>query len=338
MDKNILIKYINGTASDDECKHVMMWAEKSKDNRDYLISLMNMSAILPDNAPKASDFQYELFMNREGQKNKDSWMKVIKYAAAIILLLSVTLNIYMLNRDNDKSPILAYTELAKPDSIFQEVYVAKGAKSKITLPDSSTVWLNSNSRIKFPLAFSEGVRLVELSGEAYFDVSKDSSRPMIVSVGSDYFIKVLGTQFNVRAYNNEDEIYATLYSGKINIVSPSKNNKQEKVICEMTPNQKSIIKGNKILTQDVQLFGMEKISSWKKGILYFDETPMLDVIKNLERWHGLEFEITDKNVLDYTITAKFDNESIVQILEMIKLCAPIDYRIEDKTAILSLQK
>ena len=76
-------------------------------------------------------------------------------------------------------------------------------------------------------------------------------------------------------------------------------------------------------------------SLWKEGILSFDETPMAEVIKSLERWHGLEIEVTDESILDYTITAKFENESATQILELLTICVPVEYSIDGNKVILT---
>lgn len=341
MNKITILKYIRGTASEDEIQNVEEWVQKSPDNKKYLLSIMNSLALMPSDCGRVQDSQYEAFLKRaKSRPGKRVWRTLLKYAAVVVLLLSIALNITLFsNIDRNASNLITYTQSVTPDSLFQEIYVVKGAKSKVLLPDSSVVWLNSDSKIRFPLAFSSNSREVELSGEAYFDVVKDSIRPMRVSVtGKDYYIKVLGTQFNVRAYEDENLVQATLYTGKINIMTESGKRRKDEVLCEMIPNQVSTIKGRNISVKSLKQQNINNISSWKEGILYFDETPMKEVIRRIERWHGVVFEVKDNGVYDYTLTAKFDNESAVQILEMIKLCTPINYTIEDKTVSISLKK
>lgn len=332
MDKSILIKYIRGTASENECVEVLEWAKNKTENREYLISLLNMEAILPTKDRKLSESEYEFFKSKlRSRQISRTLRKYLKYAAIILLFLSVTTNIFwLIKKDKEYNNSTIAESLFKnyPDSLMQEIYVVKGAKSKITLPDGSLVWLNSDSKIKFPLSFTSKTRHISFSGEAFFDVVKDTLRPMVISLDNNYYIKVLGTKFNIRSYKNDDEIQATLYSGKINIISGKKN----KEIRSLKPHETFIIQnaGNESVSRISDL-NMEKISAWKKGIIFFDETPMIDVIKTLERWHGIIISVKDKDVLNYTITAKFNNESAVQILEMLKICAPIDYSIQDNT-------
>lgn len=341
MKKLTILKYIRGTASEEEIQHVEKWVQKSQKNKKYLLSVMNSLALMPSDGGSVSDGQYEAFLKKARIRHNGLRLRAIwKYAAVVVLFLSIALNITLFKRiDTEASNLVSHTKAVTPDSLFQEIYVVKGAKSKVVLPDSSVVWLNSDSRIRFPLAFSALSREVELSGEAYFDVVKDSLRPLNLAVtGKDYYIKVLGTQFNVRAYEDEQSVQATLYTGKIHIMAEAGRKRQEKVLCEMAPNQIGTVTGRNITVTNLKQQSMRNISSWKEGVLYFNETPMKEVMRKIERWHGVVFQVKDNSVYNYSLTAKFDNESAVQILEMIKLCTPIDYRIQEKTIIISQKK
>lgn len=304
---------------------------------------MNMNALLFDKDKNAYDAGYDKFMQKAKIKIQISKLNIVfKYAAFFLLIVSLIGNlIFFVINNNPENPKLtndlnmAYlSHLIGPDSLIQEIYVVKGAKSKVTLPDGTTVWLNSDSRIKFPLKFSGNSRNVFLSGEAFFDVVSNNKCPMIVSSTNNLMVEVIGTKFNLRSYENDNQFQATLYSGVINILSANNSDSTVNKIYQVNPNESFLkeINGNNVRTYKKKISndGMSKISAWKEGRLFFEDTPMKDVLKSLERWHGIEFSIKDSSVLNYTITAKFDNESAVQIMEMLKLCAPIDYKSKDR--------
>lgn len=343
MKKQTLLKYISGKASESESMEVMNWAKSCDENKKYLTSLINMKALLFDKEENVSEKEYNKFLQKAKIKIKFSRLNnALKYAAILLLVVSFTANLIFFVSDYDSGDASLYedklisfqNQLNGPDSLIQEIYVVKGAKSKVTLPDGTTVWLNSDSRIKFPLKFSKNSRNVFISGEAFFDVVPNKNWPMIISSTNNILVEVLGTKFNLRSYKNDNEFQVTLYSGVINILSSDIGDSSVNKICNVNPNESFLkeINGNDIRTykKKISVDGMNKIIAWKDGRLFFEETPMKDVIKDLERWHGIEFSIEDSSVLNYTITAKFDNESAVQIMEMLKLCAPIDYKVKGR--------
>ncbi len=343
MNKSTLHQYINGTASEAECIEVLKWASEKKENRDYLNSLINLESTLSViDAPRASDEQFEDFIKKletdktsiKSPEKKFIFRKVLQYAAVLILIASVTLNIIWLSRRNvDKGSEVLVAEAVKDlsdDSELQEITVPNGCKSSIALPDGTKVILNSGSKIKFPLNFSDRSRNIAFSGEAFFDVAKDSLKPMVIALSNDYYINVLGTTFNLKSYSGEEKMSATLYTGKIRIFSATSNRSYE-----MRPNETITINGKDGKPKKIEEADPSAHSLWKEGILSFDETPMAEVIKSLERWHGLEIEVTDESILDYTITAKFENESATQILELLTICVPVEYSIDGNKVILT---
>lgn len=344
MNKQKLIRYISGNTSKAENEEIMAWTEKDIKNRNYLINLTNTFALLPsDNNEQSREQLYNFTKSLSSNKRKKHVKSILYYSAAAIFVLSIAISIYLIRKDNllllntDSKEMIANIS---PDSLMQEIYVVKGAKSKIKLPDGSTVWLNSDSKIKFPYSFSGDTRKISFTGEAFFDIAKDPKHPMVISLNNNYCVAVLGTTFNLKSYTDENNIEATLFTGKINIFTQNYKGEKVKEICTMKPNEifSSHNRINNQVLKRVDEPQMTKITAWKEGILYFDETPMDEVIKTLTRWHGSKFVVNDKEVLNYTITAKFDNESAIQILEMLKLCAPIDYTISDTTITLFAKK
>ena len=148
-------------------------------------------------------------------------------------------------------------------------------------------------------------------------------------------MKVLGTSFNLRAYNDDNDAKTTLYSGKIEIIQ-QKSDSSPIIHTLSTPDEScTITDGSPFVQVRQEIVNDAKIdSAWKDGNLYFNNSPMPIVIKKLERWHGVTFTITNNDVLKMDVTAKFKNESIVQILELLKMSGILDYSVDGNSVVL----
>jgi transmembrane sensor len=163
---------------------------------------------------------------------------------------------------------------------FDELATPRSGQYRLILPDGSHVWLNSESRLRFPSNFMGNARTVELSGEAYFEIAPDAAKPFYVVVNGRQKIQVLGTAFNVMAYPNEDTLRTTLLSGDV-LVSTSKQTMQLK------PGEQAKVDAHGGISR-VQEESAESIASWKNGLFYFDETPFKEVMRQLARWYDLD--------------------------------------------------
>ncbi|GAB3412697.1 FecR family protein [Niabella aquatica] len=227
----------------------------------------------------------------------------------------------------------------------------KGSKSTLELPDGTKVWLNADTRLTYDKNYGEKTRAVELTGEAYFDVVKDADHPFIVRT-KFMDVKVLGTAFNVRAYDNEVNTQATLIRGKVEVYLRNKTN--EKII--LKPNEKIIVKNNEFHNNNapvptsrnapemsvinIQLNNTADSTAneiqWTKNRLIFDQTDFSEVIRELERWYGVKIMVKDSSVLERRLSGIFENESLPEVLESFKLAAGFNYRISDN--ILTIYK
>lgn len=149
----------------------------------------------------------------------------------------------------------------------------------LRLADGSRVWLNSGSELKFPMVFVGNERRVEISGEAYFEVASDTQKPFKVKKG-DMEIVVLGTKFNVNAYDNDKNIKVTLLEGAVNV---SLQNKKQL----LKPNQQAILENQSI---DVAAADVELVMAWKNGFFAFNGARLDEVMKQISRWYGLNIE------------------------------------------------
>jgi len=193
---------------------------------------------------------------------------------------------------------------------------------ELLLPDGSKVALNTKSTIKYPKKFTERNRSVELNGEAFFEVERDTAKPFIVKT-ADLAIEVLGTSFNVMSYSDDTTIETTLITGKVKITRLNPiTNKIQSVI--LTPNHKARFLKNE------ERFIMDQVNvntaiSWKKGLLIFDNEPFESIVSKLERWYDVKIVLSDDLKNKYRYTFCIDHETIEEVLEMIKKTSPVNY-------------
>ncbi len=211
----------------------------------------------------------------------------------------------------------------KKEIVFNQVEVPLGMRSSMTLPDGTSVWLNAGSSLKYAVSFDGSERKVELTGEAYFQVVKDKTRPFVVTAG-EMDIRVLGTSFNCCAYPDENNIETALVEGNVEI-----SDKSGKILTELKPGELATFSktGNGI---SVVKTNLEKHIAWKSGKLMFRDDPMNKVLEKLGRWYNVEFQVDNQEILGYIYSATFTGESLDQMLKMFALSAPIDYQILPK--------
>ena len=236
------------------------------------------------------------------------WQRV---AAILLLPLLIVSGIYFFVGNQRTGNELAWQTITTPP----------GVKSQAELPDGTKVWLNSGSSLKYPATFSGKERNVQLEGEAFFDVAKDKGKPFFVNLGK-IGIEVVGTTFNIINHGQEEQIEVVLASGKIKLYRGT-NNKRE-ILTEMNPGDGAIFDkpGNKLSIKSVDT---EKYTSWINGRLVFRDDVMVDVARKLGRWYNIEIEIADADIANYVYTATFKEESIEQVLDLLKRTSPIEY-------------
>lgn len=201
---------------------------------------------------------------------------------------------------------------------MQEITSPPGVRSQIVLPDGSNVWLNAESTIRFKVPFDPESRDIAMTGEAYFEVKKDTQRPFQVESGK-VKVKVLGTHFNCKAYKEDMALEVVLVEGKVTLNTSDSSVGEELVL---KPGERAVI--DKITNStSITTENPEKYIAWHKGKLVFDETAMPDVALQLERWFGVDVEIHDPKILSYRITTTFENEPLHQVLELLALSSPI---------------
>jgi ferric-dicitrate binding protein FerR (iron transport regulator) len=210
-----------------------------------------------------------------------------------------------------------------PDA-FNTLSTPTGGQYNIVLADGTKVYLNTVSSIKYPTHFNGDERVVELEGEAYFEVAKDKSKPFIVK-SNNQSIEVLGTHFNVHAYSNESVIKTTLLEGSVAVTY-----KNLKSI--LKPGQQSNVADNftKIKIKEVDT---EATIAWKNGRFKFDDADLKTVMRQLERWYGIKVEYRG-DVSDVKFNGgTFMNKNLSEVLKVLEL-SDIKFKVEGKTVIV----
>ena len=202
-----------------------------------------------------------------------------------------------------------------------------GVRTRFNLPDGTVVYLNSGSVLSYPMSYDQKERKVCLSGEAYFKVTHNEKQPFIVSTSGDqHRVRVLGTEFNIQAYGDENIISTTLVTGSVNLEVKNKSGNvshrtllpSEKAICNLDKEEISVMKINTIYE-----------TAWMDGKLMFKDTPLPEALKKLSYYYNVEFVIQDAEIKSYCLTGILDNRLLSQTLDYLRISSNIDYRIED---------
>ena len=174
---------------------------------------------------------------------------------------------------------------------YNTITTPKGRQFRVVLPDGTKVWLNAGSSLKFPVAFNGRERVAGLTGEAYFEVTKNAAQPFKLNIQQQVEIEVLGTSFNVKAYTNEQHTYTTLIDGAVR-VSLAREGGHSVIL---KPGEQAQSGGSQ--TAVIRNANVEKAVAWKNGLFNFDGTGLKEMMQQLERWYNLEV-VYEGNVPD----------------------------------------
>ena len=209
--------------------------------------------------------------------------------------------------------------------VYTEIYSPYGHKTKVTLPDSSLVWLNGDSKLTYETSFAKS-REVELSGEALFDVKKDKR---LFSVRSGKLkVEVYGTTFNFKRYPDDRNTEVALLEGRVGLFY------NDQLIEQMTPGE---VADFDLSTNKLRISGknINQIISWSTDELIIENEKFEDVISYLERWYGVEIETSANLNLDQRLSFKVKTESLQELLSIIDRVSPINYDIDGKKVIIN---
>lgn len=270
-------------------------------------ALMSSTRKMPDYKVEKSygALRHRIF----GSKKTILLHSYFKYVAILLLLAAISSLTYYLGKQSDDSGI-------KYTTVVTDI----GQISKVILPDSSVVWLNSKTTLTYDNSYSVNDRNLKLNGQAFFDIKKNKNLPLIVTSGS-LLVKVLGTRFDVNAYPDDNEIKVILESGKVELL----NSKDNSFKYNLSPGQMAEFESQ---TRNVEIKKVEPKNylNWKEGELTFVDTPLAEVFKSLERKFDIKIEVDNPNIYKSVFNAKFRSESLKEILDYIQFSCPVSYQ------------
>ena len=301
----------------------------------YLLDKLKKKLRLPQQAPPA--------VKDKDERTIRFVRSLMRYAAVFILTLAFSW--YWFGRDKQPEQQTANAGIPVGVVGVSEISVTYGSKTRIVLPDSSVVYLNSGSRLSYP-PFFDRERHVTLTGEGYFIVRSDSLHPFLVHT-ADVSVKALGTEFNVKAYPEEGSVETVLVSGSVEILKKG----QKKPIIELKPGEKAAyvkaaapkqpsasVSTNAVKEQPQMIVNIDPKPDvsvgWVKNQLVFDAEPFEQIAARIERWFNVEIDIRNAALRKVRLSGRYDTENIEQVMLSLRMTTPFTYRIEKNKIII----
>lgn len=216
------------------------------------------------------------------------------------------------------------------EPVYYTSIAPMGSVSQMILPDNTMVYLNSGSEIKYSIDGVDGNREVFLKGEAWFQVEKNKKKPFVVHTPY-YNVNVLGTEFNVKAYPDDNEIATTLEKGSIQITSAENFQIQSNTV--LNPGEQLIYNKTQNTIQ-LKTVKTKLYTSWKENKLIFINMSLKELIRLLERKYGVDIEVNDSSILEYHYDGTIKDETIIEVMEILKHSLPIKYQIDEQKLII----
>lgn len=243
-----------------------------------------------------------------------SFIPYLRYVAMVAVILSIGWGGFRLIRSNQEK-VLTYTE----------VHVKNGEHKRVILPDGTSVTLNAGSYLRYPREFITDVRRIEMNGEAFFEVTRDEEKPFLIHT-KDADVKVLGTSFNVKAFDMDEQLTVSVQTGKVQVDLPE-------AMMRLLPDEQFVMDKTKgefqKRNEDARLSTV-----WIKGGLYFNRTPIRTVVNELVRMYNRTIEFAPGAEYDDYIYGEHDNKSLEAVLKSIQYSTDIKYRIENDKIVL----
>ncbi len=315
-------EFSNDSVSERDLNGLFHWLNSEKGNRElnealdaYWRSLEEDEAIVPDTAKMLASVRSRM-QAAESSAKRLSLKHLLPYAAILVLALTLA---GVLIRD-------AGRRLApNPAALMTSVVTENGQRSKLILPDSSVVWLNSGTTLSYNPDFAANNRDIYLTGQAFFDVRRNEKLPLLVHC-SELVVKVLGTRFDVSAYPGDSKINVVLEEGSVQLL-PERMKERSYMLSPGEMAELDLAAG-KIVTGKVDV---EKYTAWKSGLLVFKNDPMGEVIEKLERWYNVRIKVADPAVYNSIFTATIRTESLEQMIRLIEYSCPLSFSMQQQT-------
>ena len=307
MDINKIWGIVVGDSNEADKQLVLAEIEQDKEAQKVYNELKNIWALLSSTKemPLAeANEMYSRFKKQLPSASNNRRMRLgnlFKYAAIFILGVMITsLSVYLTERKG---------WMGSDKEFIQTVVADKGQISKVILPDSSMVWINSGSKITYNSKFARNNRKIDLVGQAFFHAAHNEKIPFVVDVNG-FLVKVLGTKFDVNAYSGEKNIRVVLESGRVELYQLSNHDFKY----TLSPGEMATfnLEDKKLTIDKVK---PELFSSWKEGVLIFRDKPMTEVLDELQRRYNIDIEVKDHDIYKSVFTARLSDEPLDKVLK-----------------------
>lgn len=319
---DLLLKYLAGDISTEEKRILFQQLKENEELRKEAAGIQNLSALvsMANEQDTASDRAYRSFV---GMRKKRTLLlglrKVTRYAA--IVCFSVLSTYLLMNyADYKKDKFIRYQEFSTP----------AGQRAKVLLADGSEIWLNANSKLRYPERFDSGKREVELHGEAFFEVKKAAEKPFIVKTNR-MDIQVTGTKFNVNAYDTEEYYVTSLVEGTVSVSCAHDKNSSH----TLSPRQQIAVSEHSF---QISSFENTDFMAWKEGLFVFDDVLLTDIIKKLELYYDVSIIVQNDRLKNLRYTGKFrQRDGVESILQKFQIIYPFKYTKDDDKNLIVLR-
>ena len=321
FDSEKINRFFKGEYSDKDASYVdEVFCDNNKEKELKHLLLRQFDELLSEDEVDKKNLDHILYRihydinTRLSAQKSWSFDNIIKWTLRIAGVIILPLVIFI--------GIQTYKETNLKKETWVEIKAPAWTRAQFSLPDGTTGWLNSNSSVKYNGNFNAD-RQVTLKGEAFFDVFKDKKRPFIVNT-NEVNVKVLGTRFNIASYENEKNVEVVLEEGKLVF-----NDKEMNKSYTMNPND-LVIYDKTLKDFSTEVVQPQKYLSWTEGKLVFRNDPLDVIARRLERWYNIDVEVNGSLTEDLRLRATFIDESLEEVLDLLKRSLPIDYRIENR--------
>lgn len=338
MNKKLIEKFIRGKCSSEEELKVIEWLRE--ENYEAALEKMiteDLQEAYESGSPEQKDLSHirdeilKKYAISAQRKDQTAFLPqpLLRIAASIAVLIAVGVGVFHFTNESSKGEPNkeAISQVVKSNS--------RGRKSTISLGDGTTIYLNSESKITYPNKFPDSVRVIQLEGEAFFEVAKDERRPFIVK--TNYLdLKVLGTSFNVKTFSDSEEVTIALATGKVEITDIG-NSKEAAESVMLNPGQAVIFNKTERAFGEISNFDPNYEYGWKNGLIFFNKASLEEVIEKLERWYDVNIIVINKPPNKWVYKAYHKNESLELVLQSMAHNEAFDFEINDKVVTIKFK-
>ncbi|HRZ97213.1 MAG TPA: DUF4974 domain-containing protein [Paludibacter sp.] len=321
MDKNknikLLEQYFDGTITKQEVMRLLEELKNDEFEKEWMLDQWNQT---PEMMNKGAQKQILDKIKAEIVPARTfKWKQWLSVAAVVLLVFTTSLSAFLL-----------YESQSNKTAGDMTVTVEKGQKVALTLPDKSRVWVNSGSTMTYGSRFNSKERIIQLNGEAYFEVAKNKNAPFIVQ-SQGFSVEALGTAFDVKAYPDENQISTVLMEGKV-VVGDGLNT------INLSPNQRVTYNRDTKNMQKSDVADGLMYADWRYNKLTFNAETFEDIASVLERNYNVKFVFEAQSLKNYRYSGTIGNTSLESLLQIFAMTSPITYHMKDSVIYMNENK